>query len=664
MTRSDREIVPGLAACAALTMMMMTGCGDNIQSLGPDNGNYEVVEASAAPRVVPGGSLAVSVTLRNAGSATWPGGTTIAYQGDASWGATSWRTTGAVAPNATVTFTQDVSASTQIGLHALTWRGVGARGEFGPDIVVRTEVTCSDGIFCNGDERYVAGACVAGAPPCDDAYACTTEQCNEEAGLCAWVLGTDCPACAVPDCEPDCMNRMCGDDGCGGSCGTCGADLACVDGVCSEANQPGTCKDPLPLLAPDTPLLGTHVIQGDTATGLHVTAPACNTASAAREIVYTFTTTEVMGIDARMEGHDTVLDLRLAECASAAASVACSDDATPPGNYGSRVATELVPGTYYLIADGYGVEEGPFTLTVRFTEGCVPACDGRFCGDDGCGSECGACNEGEVCTALGRCKMDPCIPACEGRECGNDGCGGSCGACTGDELCVEAEGVCRAFAVCNHEQPVCEGGCGPGQYCGFDCACHDVSAPKPDLVVGAERLASEVMFETRMFDEASCAVFEGCVGDTGERKLLRFTVASVNQGRGTFEPPPPEARPDLFEYSLCHGHYHFKGFAEYALVDASGNVVVPGRKQAYCLTDSEQSAVGPGVACEAAHDCSSQGLQAGWADIYSYDLDCQWLDITDVPPGQYVLQVALNPGRLFEEVSYDNNRTSVPVTIE
>jgi hypothetical protein len=345
--------------------------------------------------------------------------------------------------------------------------------------------------------------------------------------------------------------------------------------------------------------------------------------------------------------------------------VACSDDATPPGETGSRIATMLQPGTYYLIADGYSsLQGGPFTLTVRFTDGCVPQCDGRFCGDDHCGGQCGECAEGEACTPGGRCLPDPCIPACEGRECGSDGCGGQCGSCEGGELCIEATGECRAFPTCNHDRPTCEGGCGSTQFCGFDCRCHEMSEPRADLTIGEERLAREIVFETRSFDEASCAMYEGCVGGMGERRLLRFTVLSANQGRGEFVPPQPAERPDLFEWSPCHGHYHFKGFAQYAVIDQDGNVVAPGHKQAYCLIDSEQIRQGPTVACEPVYDCSNQGLQAGWADTYSADLDCQWVDITGVPPGEYRLQVTLNPDRLFDEVSYENNNASVPVTIE
>lgn len=35
----------------------------------------------------------------------------------------------------------------------------------------------------------------------------------------------------------------------------------------------------------------------------------------------------------------------------------------------------------------------------------------------------------------------------------------------------------------------------------------------------------------------------------------------------------------------------------------------------------------------------SQGLSPGCFDIYAANIDCQWIDITDVPPGNYVLKV-------------------------
>ena len=45
------------------------------------------------------------------------------------------------------------------------------------------------------------------------------------------------------------------------------------------------------------------------------------------------------------------------------------------------------------------------------------------------------------------CQPPPCSANCEGKNCGNDGCGGTCGACGPDKLCVD--GVCTAITPCN-----------------------------------------------------------------------------------------------------------------------------------------------------------------------------------------------------------------------
>jgi hypothetical protein len=100
------------------------------------------------------------------------------------------------------------------------------------------------------------------------------------------------------------------------------------------------------------------------------------------------------------------------------------------------------------------------------------------------------------------------------------------------------------------------------------------------------------------------------------------------------------------------------------LLDKDGNTVLTGRKQAYCMEDTQQIALGPNVGCSKLYTCEDQGIQAGWSDLYGNTLDCQWLDITNTPPGDYFIQVVLNPGRQFEEVSFDNNTAKVPVTIK
>ena len=182
----------------------------------------------------------------------------------------------------------------------------------------------------------------------------------------------------------------------------------------------------------------------------------------------------------------------------------------------------------------------------------------------------------------------------------------------------------------------------------------------PDLTIDANRLQSSVVFQLKTFSKNSCAVQEGCVSGTGKRTLMRFSTTTPNIGAADLELGAPATHPELFTYSACHGHFHFEGYASYELLNQAGNVLVVGRKQAFCLLDFEKwdSNAGP-----PRFTCSYQGISAGWADTYGSHLDCQWLDITGVPPGQYWLRVTIDPQRRLKDANFSNNSAKVPVTI-
>ena len=508
------------------------------------------------------------------------------------------------------TFSGKLTAPAQTGIFRLSF---GARhdGEaFGPSIAApATEVTCSDGVYCNGAERFVAGQCVGRARiRSDDKADCTTDTCDEATGTCAHELSAGCAKC-ISDCMPDCTGKVCGGDGCGGTCGGCAAGQACDgSGQCKSVNQPGTCSSPLELLPAGTPFVGVHKLTGDTTDGVHEAVPTCNSTSTAVEKVYTFTLAEKMGIEARVSGYDTVLHVRKEdpatlenECTSnkPLVTVGCSDDAAPPGNYGSRVDAALDPGKYYLIVDGFDSSQlGPFDLQVKFAaNGCVPHCDGLYCGaDDGCGGDCGTCDPGFACSKDGVCKPDPCTPDCKGKQCGDDGCGGSCGACADGSLCVPTTSTCQVFAQLRPRKTRLRPALRRRRVLRDRLRLPRRRATAmPDLVIDENRLANEILFDTIEASASSCAVIEKCVGGTGTRKVVRFSVEAKNQGQATVVVPPPPERPDLFMFSPCHGHYHFSGFASYALLDKEGNEILKGQKQAYCMEDTQQIAFGPNV---------------------------------------------------------------------
>lgn len=162
----------------------------------------DTVSLTLAPRVLPGGTTVVTVSANLSGSTT---GVKLAFAGDR----LDW-------PNADLlfvsksgkryTFRATLHAPTRIGRHDLSWRFQLASGtQFGAPVDGAIEVTCSDGVFCNGEERYTKYGCVASPPPCNDGIACTVDSCNEAAKTCSYdPQGNNCDECDDGNCNTHC----------------------------------------------------------------------------------------------------------------------------------------------------------------------------------------------------------------------------------------------------------------------------------------------------------------------------------------------------------------------------------------------------------------------------------------------------------------------------
>jgi hypothetical protein len=188
----------------------------------------------------------------------------------------------------------------------------------------------------------------------------------------------------------------------------------------------------------------------------------------------------------------------------------------------------------------------------------------------------------------------------------------------------------------------------------------------PDLKIDGTAAQVSAHVTQESFDAASCEVVEACVRAPGIRTLLRFDGTIENVGNDDLILGNPDSE-GFFNFSRCHQVNLLKEIMLYELIDPQTKTVVKvnnqeviGRKQGFCIMDiSQVNATSP----RGPYDCSNQGLTRGWADVYDSFLECQFLDVTGVSPGNYLLRLSVNPDGLWSESNMTNNTVEVPVTI-
>lgn len=173
---------------------------------------------------------------------------------------------------------------------------------------------------------------------------------------------------------------------------------------------------------------------------------------------------------------------------------------------------------------------------------------------------------------------------------------------------------------------------------------------KPDLAVDTERFRTRMEIVDRSFSPDSCALQEGVVGAAGTRRILHFDTVVMNSGDGDLvvgdRSDPNNLYAQLFEYAPCHGHFHISDFSLYELLRADDqSVVVAGHKLGFCFRDS----LAYSGSASNGYICSNQGITSGWGDLYDRQLDGQWIDITGVPEGDYIVRATINAAGSFDE---------------
>lgn len=128
-----------------------------------------------------------------------------------------------------------------------------------------------------------------------------------------------------------------------------------------------------------------------------------------------------------------------------------------------------------------------------------------------------------------------------------------------------------------------------------------------------------------------------------------------------------------FAWHEEHTHFHYQDFADYELrrltrhgtVDYSTRgLVAVSEKVSFCLMDStaardDASPVRYYNVCNPAR----QGISAGYADVYTSDLEGQQFDVSGITDGKYALIVTMDPANSLFESNDGNNRVVVTLQV-
>ncbi|MDP6944119.1 MAG: hypothetical protein QF464_08225, partial [Myxococcota bacterium] len=246
---------------------------------------------------------------------------------------------------------------------------------------------CTDGwdLFCAAACELDCGE---SCDPCPPSPSCEGIPCGSYCGV-------DCGACPTGQlcldftcCAPSCEGKVCGSDGCGGTCGACSGDDVCQDGACIPC--PASCEGKI---------CGDDGCGGSCGTcpdGGYCVGGQCS----------------ISACDGRCETGD----------------VSCGEDCTCSCNGSCFEFGDCCPGLCDVCGPSFP------------NNCCVPECEGKTCGDDGCGGSCGGCPPGQICDAAFQICID-CTADCFEKACGDDGCGGSCGGCEPGFVCGD-DGQC------------------------------------------------------------------------------------------------------------------------------------------------------------------------------------------------------------------------------
>jgi hypothetical protein len=131
-----------------------------------------------------------------------------------------------------------------------------------------------------------------------------------------------------------------------------------------------------------------------------------------------------------------------------------------------------------------------------------------------------------------------------------------------------------------------------------------------------------------------------------------------------------------YNVSPTHSHWHLLPFEQYELRTLDGKQVGTAQKSGFCLTSDHRTKlrsaghVGPrpndNPYCGKNRPGAlrvGEGIAVGYGDIYQPSREGQYVDVTNVPSGDYVLVHRVNVSRKLRETRYSNDAASARIRL-
>lgn len=207
----------------------------------------------------------------------------------------------------------------------------------------------------------------------------------------------------------------------------------------------------------------------------------------------------------------------------------------------------------------------------------------------------------------------------------------------------------------------------------------DVVAPS-GLVVRTDRTTGQTRFLLG-FESAANNVGAGPLVIRGARPGLGQAVMRADQvvtGADGTQSVVPGVGTLRYVVDPTHQHWHLMPFMRYELRRERGfRLARPDAKSGFCLgdryvTDPDVRLSGEPVVPVYNTNCGlgdtgllaiEEGISVGWGDNYEAWRDGQYLDLTGLPGGRYVLVHRVNSPRVLRESSYANNASSALISL-